>query len=43
MKLVIQKVKEARVEVDDKIVGQIDHGFMILVGIEDGDSEADII
>lgn len=42
MKLVIQKVKEARVEVDDKIVGQIDHGFMILVGIEDGDTEADI-
>ena len=29
MKLVIQKVKKAKVEVENKIVGQIEKGYMV--------------
>ena len=32
MKLVIQRVTEASVAVDNKIIGQIDKGFMVLFG-----------
>ena len=39
MKLVVQRVTNARVEVDDNIVGQIDEGLMVLVGFGEGDSE----
>ena len=42
MKVVIQKVKEAKVVVEDKIVGSIDHGFVLLVGIETTDTLQDI-
>ena len=33
MKLVIQRVKNASVEVEEKIVGEIENGFLVLVGI----------
>lgn len=33
MKVVIQRVKCAQVEVDKKIVGKINEGFLILLGI----------
>lgn len=42
MKIVIQRVLEAKVEVDQKVVGKIEHGLMILVGIEAGDTKNDI-
>jgi D-tyrosyl-tRNA(Tyr) deacylase len=42
MRLVIQRVTEANVKVDGKIVGAIQNGLMILVGIEDEDSQEDI-
>lgn len=42
MKVVIQKVKQAKVEVDGEIVGQINHGYMLLVGIEETDTEHDL-
>lgn len=42
MRIIIQKVKESSVKVDDEIVGQIKKGFLLLVGIETGDEEADI-
>ncbi|MGL4623512.1 MAG: D-aminoacyl-tRNA deacylase [Culicoidibacterales bacterium] len=32
MKVVIQRAKAAKVEVDQQVVGQISHGFVILVG-----------
>jgi D-tyrosyl-tRNA(Tyr) deacylase len=32
MKLVIQRVADASVEVDNEIIGQIDKGLMVLVG-----------
>ena len=39
MKLVIQRVKNASVEVDNKIVGEIDKGFLVLIGIKVGDTK----
>ena len=38
MKLVIQRVTEAKVEVEGEIVGQIGRGFLVLVGISDQDT-----
>ena len=42
MRLVIQRVKEASVKVEGAIIGAIQNGLMILVGIEDADSQEDI-
>lgn len=39
MKLVIQRVKKASVKVNEKIVGAIDEGFLVLVGIKMGDTK----
>jgi len=41
MKIVLQRVKEARVEVQGRISGKIGQGICLLVGIEKGDSEED--
>jgi D-tyrosyl-tRNA(Tyr) deacylase len=41
MKIVLQRVKEAAVEVEQKVRGKIDKGVCLLVGIEKGDSEED--
>jgi D-tyrosyl-tRNA(Tyr) deacylase len=42
MRVVIQRVTEASVKVDGSIVGSIEHGLMVLVGIEDLDTIEDI-
>ena len=42
MRLVLQRVTEASVKVDGLIVGAINIGLMILVGIEDADTQDDI-
>ena len=39
MKLVVQRVKNAKVEVDGKIVGSIDKGFLVLLGVTHTDNE----
>ena len=39
MKLIIQKVKKAKVEVKNNVVGQIDKGYMVLLGVKKGDTE----
>ena len=39
MKLVIQRVKNASVEVDKNIVGKIEKGFLVLIGIKMGDTK----
>lgn len=41
MKAVIQRVKYATVKVDNKIIGECKQGFMILLGVIDGDTEND--
>ncbi len=42
MRVVIQRVKNASVTVEKKIVGKIGRGLLILLGIEDSDNEEDI-
>lgn len=41
MKIVIQRVSEANVKVDGKIVGEIGKGLMLLVGIDENDEKPD--
>ena len=42
MRAVIQRVKSSKVEVDDKIIGQIGKGINLLVGISREDTKEDI-
>ncbi len=42
MRIVIQKVSKASVTVKDKLVSSINKGLLVLVGIEDADTEDDI-
>lgn len=42
MRVVIQKVSEASVNINHEIAGKIENGLLILLGIEDQDSEEDI-
>ena len=42
MKAVIQRVSSSSVTIDSKIVAEIQNGLLILVGIEDADSQEDI-
>lgn len=39
MRAVIQRVSEASVKVDGNIIGAIDTGYLILLGVEEGDTE----
>ena len=41
MKIVLQKVKKASVSVDNKIVGNIDKGYCLLVGVHKESTEED--
>ena len=42
MRIVIQRVNQASVTVEDKITGTIDAGLLVLLGIEDADTDEDI-
>ncbi|HFG0578500.1 D-tyrosyl-tRNA(Tyr) deacylase [Flavobacterium psychrophilum] len=42
MKVVIQRVSQASVTIDSKIVAKIQKGLLVLVGIEDSDNQEDI-
>ena len=41
MKAVIQRVKYSNVKIDGKIVGSCEQGFMILLGVSQGDTKED--
>lgn len=41
MRAVVQRVREARVEVDGTVVGKIDAGLLILLGVAKTDTSAD--
>ncbi|MBU7593699.1 D-aminoacyl-tRNA deacylase [Metabacillus halosaccharovorans] len=41
MKVVVQRAVQAKVTVDEKVVGQIDKGVLVLVGITHDDTVAD--
>lgn len=43
MKVVLQRVREGLVEVEGKIVGQINRGLVLLVGATAGDSEKEVV
>ena len=42
MRAVIQRVKEARVEVDGEVVGKIGQGLLVLLGVGKDDTEVDV-
>jgi len=42
MRIVIQRVKNASVSIDEKVVGQINQGFVLLVAVQDSDDEATV-
>jgi D-aminoacyl-tRNA deacylase len=42
MRLLIQKVKSASVTVENEIIGKINKGLLVFVGIEDRDTQEDI-
>lgn len=42
MRCVVQRVSQARVTVAGEVTGEIEKGYMVLVGAEDGDTDADV-
>ena len=45
MRAVVQRVSHAQVKVDGKVVGKIEKGYLVLLGVKDGDTtkEADFL
>jgi D-tyrosyl-tRNA(Tyr) deacylase len=42
MRGVVQRVKRASVSVDNKIIGEIENGILLLLGVENTDDEKDL-
>jgi len=42
MRIVVQRVRSARVSVNDEVVGSIGNGLLLLVGIHKNDTEDDV-
>jgi D-tyrosyl-tRNA(Tyr) deacylase len=42
MRAVVQRVLDCSVKVEEKIVGRIDRGLLVYLGVERGDEEADL-
>jgi len=42
MRAVIQRVKNASVTVDNKVISSINQGYLVLLGVEKGDLQSDI-
>ncbi|MFO7310512.1 MAG: D-aminoacyl-tRNA deacylase, partial [Bacillota bacterium] len=43
MRAVIQRVRSANVQVDGQVVGRIGRGLLVLLGVGQGDGEADAV
>jgi len=43
MRAVIQRVSSASVTVDERVTGQIETGFLVLLGVTDTDTQNDVI
>ena len=43
MRIVIQRVSNGSVAVDGKVIGTIQKGLLVFVGIEDADTAEDVI
>ena len=43
MRIVVQRSKYSKVEVDGELVNEIDRGLVLLVGFTEGDSEKEIV
>lgn len=41
MRIIVQRTSQAEVRIDDQVVGQIGKGFLLLVGVTNGDTQAD--
>ena len=42
MKAILQRVTEASVEIDGRVVGKIQDGLMVLLGVAKGDQDSDV-
>lgn len=42
MRMVIQRVKQASVTVDEEVIGSVGPGALVLFGVKKGDDEADV-
>ncbi|WP_312811428.1 D-aminoacyl-tRNA deacylase [Sedimentibacter sp.] len=42
MRAVVQRVKRANVTVDNKVIGEINHGILLLLGVECNDDAKDL-
>ena len=42
MRAVVQRVKSAKVKVNEETIGSIDHGILLLLGIEESDDDKDL-
>ncbi len=42
MRVVIQRVRSASVRVDEKVTGEIQNGLMLLIGVAETDTSADV-
>ena len=42
MRILVQLVKQASVSVDEKVISEIEKGYLILLGIETEDTQEDI-
>ena len=42
MRALLQRVSEARVEIDGAVVGSVGTAFLVLLGVARGDTDADI-
>lgn len=43
MRAVVQRVSRGRVTVEDQVTGEIGRGFVVLLGVADGDTQEDVI